>query len=215
MPDPEVDAVNPPEGRTSIHVRRAIEGDSESLSWLWCHVYPLLYRHAVLRIGKAGAGRIDPDDLVADAWATTLPRLRELVARNGRLAPVVLKFLGTTITNLANGRLRTLGRETAPIEDSGAAGVGDPMDRLHAKHTSIVTAAARTELAALIASELDSLSPEDRQVILLRCMDGLKNDEVARVLGLPPNTAAQRYRRAIQRLRDRLPGSFFDELSDD
>jgi RNA polymerase sigma-70 factor (ECF subfamily) len=215
MTDPGSDTVDRHQGLTSIHVRRAIEGDSESLAWLWQHVYPLLHRHAVMRIGRMGAGHIDPHDLVAEAWAATLPRLRDLVARNGRFAPVLLTFLGTTITNLANERLRKFSRETSPRLATETSVAGDPLDGLPAKLMSVSAVVAQSELSSLISSELDALSPEDRQVIFLRCMDGLKNDEAAKLLNIPPNTVAQRYHRAIQRLRERIPGAFFHEFSND
>lgn len=50
---------------------------------------------------------------------------------------------------------------------------------------------------------------------MLRGIEGLSNKEAAVELKERPNTVAQRYRRALSKLRIALPSSVFDELTDD
>jgi len=49
-------------------------------------------------------------------------------------------------------------------------------------------------------------------VILFRAVEGLSNQDAARELGELPTTISHRYRRALTRLREALPGSVLDEM---
>jgi len=66
---------------------------------------------------------------------------------------------------------------------------------------------ARGETAALVAAALAGLSPAMREVVALRCMEGMKFSEIAAVTGAPAATLKTRFHRAIAELRRRLaPG---------
>jgi len=58
----------------------------------------------------------------------------------------------------------------------------------------------RQQLAAALAE----LPPEQRAVAHLKLWAGLTFEEIATALEIPPNTAASRYRYALDKLRDRL-----------
>lgn len=61
-------------------------------------------------------------------------------------------------------------------------------------------AAAQGEIEAA----LGDLPPEQRAVVQLKLWEGLTFQALAEVLGIPPNTAASRYRYALDKLRARL-----------
>jgi len=63
----------------------------------------------------------------------------------------------------------------------------------------------RVELRDM-ARALDTLPPEQRQVLLLVALEGLKYDEVASVLGVPVGTVMSRLSRAREALRRHLSG---------
>jgi RNA polymerase sigma-70 factor (ECF subfamily) len=58
----------------------------------------------------------------------------------------------------------------------------------------------RRDLAAALAG----LPPEQRAVAHLKLWEGLTFEQIAAALEIPPNTAASRYRYALDKLRDRL-----------
>lgn len=58
----------------------------------------------------------------------------------------------------------------------------------------------RNELAAALAE----LPPEQRAVAHLKLWERLTFEQIASALEIPPNTAASRYRYALDKLRDRL-----------
>jgi RNA polymerase sigma factor (sigma-70 family) len=152
------------------------------------------------------------DDIVAEAWLVTLPRLGDLVQSGGRYTPRILAFLSTTITHVVNRRLDAMIRRQSTGTGSQSA-AGSPTD-LAADITGVVTQAARAELSKIIEVTLEKLPERDRKVVILRGIEGLTNQEAARELEEEPNTVSHRYRRALKKLRDALPSSVFDKLAD-
>ena len=55
-----------------------------------------------------------------------------------------------------------------------------------------------------ISKLLDGLSEQQQEVVRLKCTDGLKFREIARVLEIPEATAKSRYRYAIEHIQDKL-----------
>ena len=74
--------------------------------------------------------------------------------------------------------------------------------------------AARSELESTPVSKHDdafelenalrSLPPEQREIIALKIEGGLTFGEIATLLSISPNTAASRYRYALEKLRSTL-----------
>lgn len=58
-----------------------------------------------------------------------------------------------------------------------------------------------------------ALEGQDREILVLRGIEQYRNQTVAKQLGLSPQAVAMRFSRALDRLRERLPGSVFEELS--
>ncbi len=205
-PDPETPL-------TTIHVRRAIEGRSESLDWVVQHFSPFLRVQARYRLGSFVADRTCIDDIVASAWLATLPRLRDLREREGRYTPVLLRFLSTTVRQIANDTIRdTLRRRP---KHRGFLDDSESGDATPAKVQGALSQLESCETASLLGRSLRELEPELQEVLILRGIEGYSNVELAEQLGALPNTISHRYRRAVQALRASLPGSLFDELVDE
>ena len=62
----------------------------------------------------------------------------------------------------------------------------------------------KIELQEQVRGFIEQLSENDREVLSLRHVEGLSNNEVADILEIDPNTARQRYGRALRRLHQRL-----------
>jgi RNA polymerase sigma-70 factor (ECF subfamily) len=60
------------------------------------------------------------------------------------------------------------------------------------------------EAALALQSALFALPEEQREVVVLRIWSGMTFDEVAALTGVPLNTAASRYRYALETLREQL-----------
>lgn len=194
---------------TTRHVARAREGDVASLEWLVERFSPLLLAQARYRLGPRMASRIPPDDVVQDTWARALPHLATLTPREGRSTPVLLRFLSTTLLRQVNNLLRLRVHAAEEALDSSS-----PLRSLDEETRGPLTRAMHLESRALVLAAIDELAERDRELVVLRAIEQRTNEEVAELLGLAPNTAAQAYRRALQRLRARLPSSVFDEVEE-
>ena len=209
---------DPPDGPhelTSYHVRHARDGDPKSLEWLIRKFTPLLLANARYRLGKILGELYDPEDIVSDVWAVALPRISELAARDGRFTPVLLKFLSTTllfrVNNLVQkhiqGKPRRERHENARSID-GQLGID-----LAQESTGILTRMAREETRDAIAESLAQLDETDRELIILRGIEQQPYKDIALVLRADTKVLAVKYRRALQKLREKLPGSVYDEFA--
>ena len=201
---------------TSIHVQRAIGGQRESVAWVVAHFQPLVEAQVRLRLDRHGSSQ-DVEDLVAELWLVVLRRLSELQPRDGRYAPVLVRFLGTTTLQLCNNFLRKQirrGRTGAGTEKACKDGSTSPPEfgGLPADTTGVVSQVFLLEVRDQIRRCLEELTPAKRDVLVLRIMEQRTNQEIAAILKLEPNTVAVRYRRALEDVRARLPAGVFDDL---
>ncbi len=63
---------------------------------------------------------------------------------------------------------------------------------------------SRRELAQKVRTCLAQLTEMDREIVMLRCFDGLRNHDVAALLELKPDTTKKRFTRALLRLQQIL-----------
>lgn len=191
-----------------MQIARAREGDRDSLEFVVRRLTPLLMLQARYRL-KAVARRVmDPEDLVSEAWLRALPKLRALEPRDGRLTPVVMAYLSTTVRRLAKdviqAQLRRAPRVVADEPESVAWLPADTRD--------VVTRLVHEEASDALHQALGELSASDREIIVLRGLEQVSVRDAARLVGISEDAVKQRYHRAIQRLKDALPGSVIDDL---
>jgi RNA polymerase sigma-70 factor (ECF subfamily) len=198
-------------GLTSFHVRRAERGDGESLGWVVTRFSPILLANASWLLGPELRRLHDPEDLVGDAWTVVLPRLDQIATDDGRCTPVLLRFLTTAIryrvNNLLRKHIRGAPEEKAPRREPSWSGIA-------ASVTDAFEAAARSELRTVIEAAIDELEPGDREVLFLRGIEQHPNHVVATLLATTPQATSMRFRRALDRLRVRLPESILDEIGE-
>jgi RNA polymerase sigma factor (sigma-70 family) len=153
----------------------------------------LLHRDHAVAVRSYVRRRIGPDDaddVVADVFVVAWRRIDDLPAEPRTW------LLGIARKTLGNRR-RTARRQRALLERlADEAGTGVPTA---AAATGTDGASDGTVLRALA-----SLSPADREVLLLVTWDGLSTAEAGQVLGARPGTVAQRVHRARGRLERAL-----------
>lgn len=204
-------------GEDSRRVRGALAGDSRDLEWIVTRFSPLVAAQISFRLGAVGSRRVDVDDVLAEVWLVTLSRLGDLRPRNGRFTPVLLAFLASTALNTVNRHLQRLARQARRSGNakpglSEQPGTDDILGLTVADATSVISRASRNETMLAVQQAIAALPELDRQVIVLRVVEGLTNVAAGAELGVAPNTIAQRYRRALSRLRVGLPASVFDDI---
>ena len=102
-------------------------------------------------------------------------------------------------------KMREAGREISicqnelPVASSAALAI-----QLLANQTSPSQAAMCAERVLRVQQALDALDATDREILALRNCEQLSREEAAQVLGIAVGTAAQRYVRALKRLKTAL-----------
>lgn len=200
---------------TSIRVQRAVAGDRESLGWLVAHFDAFVIAQVRMRLGAAAPRGDEIRDVVDEIWLVLLGKIGELRPRNGRLTPVLLKFLATTTFNVCNNFLRRAIAQKDLREVARAARKDAPtpsIAQIAARDAGAPTEVSWREIGVQIGTALDSLEADKVEVLVLRLMEQRSNEEIASLLGIPRNTVAVRYRRALERLRGALPVSIFADV---
>lgn len=203
---------------SSVLLRRALEGDDGSLARAAADLFPLILCQARYRLGGRLARRHAPEDLAAQTWSVFLEKLRggalKLAPRDGRLTPVVLKYLSSVLHNVYRDWLKASLRSPVVLTGDADGSAQDPIDRAPADVTSVCAAAMRDERAASLSAALEKLPRAARELVVLRGVEGLPYRDIAPRLGLTENVASTRYARALAELRGYLPEGMADELAD-
>lgn len=191
-------------------LERARQGERAALSDVLAELRPELLRFVELRLGAELRGRLEPEDLVQQAQLEAARRFGEWCALTGYPFRVWVRLL--TAQTLDEARRRNLGaqrrdlrREVALVSASRAS-TGAVADWLAASQTSASETARRHELRARLEEALSSLEEGDRDILTLRQIEGLSNEEAALELGISPAAASKRLVRALTRLRPFLRG---------
>ena len=194
---------------TSIRIRGAIAGDRSDLGWTIERLTPMLLAQARYRMRGRLKRLCEAEDIVAHTWQVTLPRLQDLVARDGRFGPVLLKFLSTAILLRINELLRVEARH-GPADGNAASSLAE---RLPDPATGVWSAIVQRERVGIVQRTLDGLDAEDREVIVLRLVEQRPSAEVGSLLAITPGAVNVRLHRALGRLRGALPAAVFDDLA--
>ncbi len=188
--------------------RQAVDGDARALDELLGRIRPRVKRGVAMRLDPRVTGRIDPSDVVQEAYVDVVRRWSEYVAQSERM-PLLL-----WVRLLAAQRLVDLHRQHlgAQMRD---AGLEVSLDRPPHGQTSSVwlarelvdeqglgeAAAQRAEIQERVRGALESMELIDREVLAMRHFEELSNLEVAQALEISPTAASNRYIRALKRLR--------------
>ena len=196
-------------------LRRAAQGDQAAWGALLVRSRERLRRMVALRLDRRLQGRVDPSDIIQEAYIDASARLAEYARQpdmpfflwlrfltGQRLVRVHRQHLGAEMRDVA--REVSLYRGALPAATSAALAA-----QLLGRDTRPSEAAVRAERSIRLQEALNSMDPLDREVLALRHFEQLSNAEAARVLGLQEPAAAKRYVRALKRLRlilDARPG---------
>ena len=141
----------------------------------------MLFRFAYMRVGR----RADAEDIVQDVFLKLFRSSENLKSvRN------VKHYLIRSISNACKDFHRRK-QDILPLEKAEREMVSDDDLKMYEEYLRI-TALART------------LPPEQREVLYMKCIDGLKFREISDILNIPEATVKSRYRYAIQAIQKQL-----------
>jgi RNA polymerase sigma-70 factor (ECF subfamily) len=200
-------------------LRRLGEGDQQALAELFARYRERLRRMVKLRLDRRLQGRVDPSDVLQEAYLDVSKRAPEYAAHPTMPFYLWLRFLtGQRLLALhrqhLGAQMRDAGQEVSLYR--GALPQASSISlaaQLLGRLTTPSHAAMRAEMQIRLQEALNSMDPMDREVLTLRHFEELSNNETAEVLGIQKSAASNRYIRALKRLRDilsSLPG-FLDQ----
>jgi RNA polymerase sigma-70 factor (ECF subfamily) len=204
--------MTPNESDSTDLENRALAGDESALADVFDRHRDGLRRMVRLRLDPRLAGRVDPDDVLQDAYLEIHRNLHTYWERYADSMPLRLWFRLVTsqkLIDLHRFHLGTAARD-AGLEISLHHGAWPRTSsaslaaKLLGKLTSAAKAAIRAERKRIVQEALNGMDPIDREVLVLRHFEQMRNDEVAQLLGLRKTAASQRYVRALQRLGEIL-----------
>jgi RNA polymerase sigma-70 factor (ECF subfamily) len=193
-------------------LRRAADGEGAALAELFSRYRRRLRQMVRLRLDRRLQGRVDPSDVLQEAYIDLAQQLPSYLTRpempfflwlrlltGQRLMRLHRQHLGAAMRDA--GREVSLYRGALPQASSASLAA-----QLLGRFTSASEAAVRAERQLLLQEALNALDPLDREIIALRHFEELSNQEAAAVLGLSKSAASNRHVRALARLQVTLEG---------
>jgi RNA polymerase sigma-70 factor, ECF subfamily len=204
--------------RTEELERRLKSGDLEALAELFTRERERLWRVIHFRLAEPLRGRLEPEDVLQEAFLAASQRLKYYVESPATSPFIWLRMIvNQTLVDLHRQHLgaqrrdaaREVSIDRAPYVEATSVSVAIQLVGIF---TSPSGAAARADTLSLVQSAIEQMDPIDREVLGLRHFEELTNSEVAEALGIEQKAASIRYVRALRRLKEIL--SQVPELSD-
>lgn len=161
---------------------RVGQGDREAFARLYGLTRGAVYALALSLLRDAHEAQDVAQDIYVKVWESA-PAYRP------QGSPMA--WLLTITRNLARSRLRQSGRQVELDEEAWNA---------------IPAAVPDVEERQLLRGALARLGKEEREIVLLHAVTGLKHREIAQLLELPLSTVLSKYHRGLKKLRAQMKG---------
>ena len=185
-------------------------GDTQALAELFSRERERLWRVIHFRLAEPLRGRLDPDDVLQEAFLAASQRLGHYASSHATSPFIWLRMIvNQTLIDLHRKHLGAQRRDaacevsvdSAPYAQATSASVAI---QLIGAFTSPSGAAARADVLGLVQAAIEQMDPIDREVLALRHFEELTNSEVAEALGIEQKAASIRYIRSLRRLKEIL-----------
>ena len=190
-------------------VEKACAGSSLAMQRLFDQYRPQLKRMVAIRMDPRLASRLDASDVVQDALILASERLDEF--RRDRpmefypwLRQLAFERLIQLYRHHVERQKRSISREERETMQLSNHSAVQLIERIVANDTSPSGHAIRAEELRHARQALNRLSPEHREVLVLRHLEQLSLEETAIVIGVAVGTIKSRHFRALAQLRREL-----------
>ena len=192
-------------------LRAALSGNKQALAALFTQYRSRLRQMVRLRLDRRLHGRIDPSDVIQEAYLDVVSQLPAYknkqdempfflwlrMVTGQRMMRVHRQHLGAEMRNA--GRDVSLHCGALPRATSVSLAA-----QLMGQFTSVSQAAIRSEMQVKLQEAINCMDDVDREIIALRHFEELSNKEAAFILGLSKTATSNRYVRAMARLQSVL-----------
>lgn len=170
-----------------------------------------LLRMITLRLDYRIVRKVDGEDILQDAFVESARRIHDYIDRPSVpffiwLRQIAGQVLIDTHRRYLGAKMRDV-RQEVTLSRLGLDGASSVQlaSQLADSLTTPSQFAVREETVLELREALDKLDQIDREVLILRHLEELSNNEVAQVLGIDKCAASKRYLRALERLRVAMP----------
>lgn len=186
-------------------LRKARAGDRDAFDALFVRHLAALKRFVSLRMDTRVRARMDASDIVQETHIEAFRRFNDYYDRKPMPFDVWLRK--NAFDRLRNARRdhvdaqrRSVERELRMPDPSSLLIAG----KLDGRFATPSECASREEYRQRVSLTVDELSAPDRDVLLMRTVEGRTHREIAYLLDIDPATARKRYARALRRLEKLL-----------
>ena len=160
------------------------QGGRAELELLYRQVSPAVYAYALSILKNFSAA----EDVMQDAFVS--------IAQNAagyRSQGKPMAWIMTITRNLALMRLQKKESRNLPIDDYTELACGRDMY-------------SETDNRLMLKTALGALSEEERQIVTLHGVAGIKHREIAELLDMPLSTVLTKYKRALEKMKKTMGG---------
>jgi RNA polymerase sigma-70 factor (ECF subfamily) len=188
---------------------QARQGDAGAVERLLTVHREPLRRMIDLRLDPALAARVDASDIVQDVLIEAHRRLQDYLRKPSMPFHLWLRHIAKDHIIDAHRHERLAQRRSIDREQSlnanrpGESSLDWAAQFFDAEMTP-ATAAMRQEMERKVQAAIEQLDPDDREIILMRYVEQLSNQDVADTLGVSEAAASMRCLRAVRRLQSML-----------
>jgi RNA polymerase sigma-70 factor (ECF subfamily) len=181
------------QNRDQICLERLRTGDGAALEELYDRHAGLLYS-VILRIVRESA---EAEDVLQETWVQAWKRSASYDAGRGTVAAWLLTMARSRAIDRSRSlRSRQSAETAAEMEAATAmpAPAGEPANEV-----------ARRDIHHRVVKALETLAPQQREVLALAYFGGLSQSEISARCGAPLGTVKSWVRQGLKRLRELIP----------
>ncbi|MEM7164741.1 MAG: sigma-70 family RNA polymerase sigma factor [Planctomycetota bacterium] len=163
-----------------------------------------LRRMVELRLDRRVRGRVDASDVLQEAFIEVSTRVPQYLEKPDVPFYVWVRFI--TAQKIQEFHRRHLGRQNRDVRREVRLGTAPEASSIALAEAFLDDGPSPSQVAMeqenwrRLLNALEGLKPVDREVVAMRHFEGLRNVDVAEILGLSKPGASVRYVRAMQRL---------------
>lgn len=174
-----------------IIISEAKKGKKEAFAQLLTHYKGQVFRHAFAMLGD----RMEAEDISQEAFIKVYYSLNKLESEYA-----FTSWLTRIVSRLCYDRIQKRRKETTMLFNGRLKDVGEPDQIIE-----------RTQLQLTITEAMAKISPEHREAIVLRDVEGYSYEEIAKILEIPLGTVKSRINAARLALRNVMNSSGKDD----
>ena len=164
-------------------LQKLAEGDMDALRDLYERVSSAVYTFALSVVQNPTTA----EDVMQDAFVNIAQNANKYVSQGKPMA-----WIMTITKNIALMKLKRMDNRNSSLEDYMDVAKTDDF--------------AQSDRRLMLRKALSELKDEDRQIVILHAMTGMKHREIAEIRKIPLPTVLTKYKRSLEKMRRTIGG---------